>query len=121
MLSSEINLARSPRQDFSLGVHATFPLSALQSTFWAEVERQSAQRGLADYDLELIALIGTQVERGYLVRRKDFQALDRELKRLRNRARRLVGKRLVVDGDRLITAYHATLNKQRRLLREDDT
>jgi hypothetical protein len=56
-------------------------------------------------------------EGGYLVREKDFQALDRELKQLRDHARRLPGKRLVVEGDRLVTAYHAVHSKERRLLR----
>jgi hypothetical protein len=54
---------------------------------------------------------------GYLVREKDFQALDRELRQLRDQARRLVGKRLVLEGDRLVTAYHAVRSKQRLLLR----
>jgi len=53
-----------------------------------------------------------------LVREKDFQALDRDLKQLRDQARKLVGKRLVLEGDRLITAYHAAPNKQRLLLRD---
>jgi hypothetical protein len=64
----------------------------------------------------LIQWIGTEVEGGYLVREKDFQALDRELKQLRDQAKRLVGKQLVVEGDRLITAYHAGRSKQRILL-----
>jgi hypothetical protein len=76
-----------------------------------------SQRGIAGDDLELIRWIGTEVEGGYFVREKDFQALDRELKQLRELARRLVGKRLVVEGDRLVTAYHAIRNKERRLLR----
>jgi hypothetical protein len=62
---------------------------------------RTAQRGLADDDLELIRWIRTEVEGGYLVREKDFQALDRELRQLRDQARRLVGKRLVLAGDRL--------------------
>ncbi len=76
-----------------------------------------AQRAIASEDLEIIALIGTDVECGYLVREKDFQAFERALKQLRDRARRLVGKRLVVDGDRVITAYHAGRSKERQLLR----
>lgn len=76
-----------------------------------------AQRGLAKNHLELIKLIGTEVRDGYLVREKDFQTLDRELKQLRDHARKLVGKRLVVEGDWLITAYHADRNKRRQLLR----
>lgn len=76
-----------------------------------------AQRGITRDDLELIAWIATEVEGGYLVREKDFQALDRELKQLRNHARRLVGKRLVVEGRRVLTTYHTNRGKERRLLR----
>jgi hypothetical protein len=76
-----------------------------------------AQRGIRNDDLELIKRIGTEVEGGYLVREKDFQILDRELKYLRDQARRLVGKRVVIDGDHVVTAYHANAGKERRLLR----
>jgi hypothetical protein len=83
----------------------------------AHAAMRTSQRGIAKEDLEMIEWIGTEVEGGYLVREKDFQALDRELKQLREHARRLVGKRLVVGCDRLITAYHAARTKQRQLLR----
>jgi hypothetical protein len=83
----------------------------------AHAAMRMSQRGIAKEDLGLIEWIGTEVEGGYLVREKDFQALDRELKQLREHARRLVGKRLVVEGDRLITAYHAARYKQHQLLR----
>lgn len=76
-----------------------------------------AQRCIAPNDIELIAWIGTEVEGGFFVREKDFAALDRVLKQLRQRARRLVGKRLVVEGDRVLTAYHATHQKERCLLK----
>src|SRR5204863_6984387 len=52
----------------------------------AHAAMRMSQRGLASDDLELIKWIGTEVEGGYLVREKDFQALDRELKQLRNDA-----------------------------------
>jgi len=77
-----------------------------------------SQRGLAKDHVELIRWIGTEVEGGYLVREKDFQALDRALKHLRDQARKLVGKRLVLEGDRVITAYHAARSKQRVLLQD---
>lgn len=83
----------------------------------AHATMRMSQRGIVKEDLELIEWIGTEVEGGYLVREKDFQALDRELKQLREHARRLIGKRLVVEGDRLITGYHAARNKQYQLLR----
>jgi hypothetical protein len=78
-----------------------------------------AQRGIASDDLELIARIGTEVEGGYLVRKKDFQAFDRELKQVRDYLRRLVGKRLVIESGQVLTVYHANRGKQRRLLRTD--
>jgi hypothetical protein len=76
-----------------------------------------SQRGIENIDIELIKWLATEVEGGYLVREKDFQVLDRGLKQLRDRARRLVGKRLVVEGDQLVTAYHTNHRKERRLLR----
>jgi hypothetical protein len=84
----------------------------------AHAAMRMSQRGLANDDVELIRWIGTEVEGGYLVREKDFQALDRELKRLRDQARKLVGKRLVLEGDQVITAYHAARSKHRVLLRD---
>jgi hypothetical protein len=76
-----------------------------------------AQRAIKDDDLEVIIKIGTEVEGGYLVRAKDSQALERSLKQLMQRVRRLNGKRVVVAEDKVITAYHAHRSKQRRLLR----
>ncbi|MBV9548062.1 MAG: hypothetical protein JO256_00130 [Alphaproteobacteria bacterium] len=75
------------------------------------------QRGIALNDLELLELIGSEVENGYLVRRKDYQVLDREVKHLLHRARRLVGKRVVVENGTLVTAYHASQKTSDRLLR----
>ncbi|WP_036282803.1 hypothetical protein [Methylocystis sp. ATCC 49242] len=83
----------------------------------AHATKRVAQRGIAPNDLELIKRIGTEVEGGYLVRQKDFQVLDRELRHLRDQAKRLVGKRVVVDGDTIVTAYHANAGKERWLLR----
>jgi hypothetical protein len=86
----------------------------------AHAATRMAQRGIANDDLDLIRWIGTEVEGGWLVREKDFQALGRNLKKLRDHARKLVGKRLVVQGDRVVTAYHADRGKERRLLRHTE-
>jgi hypothetical protein len=75
------------------------------------------QRGFRDEDLDLIRLIGTPVEGGYLVLKRDCQAAERELKRLSDFVRRLKGKRLVEDGGRVVTAYHAGKAKERHLVR----
>jgi hypothetical protein len=77
-----------------------------------------SQRAIRPGDLELIERLGTEVEGGHLVRLKDFQAFEREQKRLVDRVRRLVGKRVVRDGNTLVTAYHADRAKARQLLRQ---
>jgi hypothetical protein len=62
-----------------------------------------AQRSIKLQDAELIALIGTQVDDGYLVRTKDLQRIESELKKLLQRLRRIVGKRLIVDSGQIVT------------------
>src|SRR5262245_44321401 len=76
-----------------------------------------AQRSIKYRDAELIALIGTEVDDGYLVRVKDYQEVERQLKELLQRLRHIVGKRLIVVDGRIVTAYQASRTYQRRLLR----
>jgi hypothetical protein len=76
-----------------------------------------AQRSISMKDSELIVLIGTEVGDGYLVRNEDYQEVERVLKNLLQRFRRVVGKRLVVAEGRIVTAYHASKTCQRRMLR----
>lgn len=76
-----------------------------------------SQRGFRFDDLELAEFIGTEVEGGWLVRRKDVQAALREIKRVESQIRRLDGTRFVWAGEALVTVYHATGAKTRRLLR----
>ena len=75
-----------------------------------------AQRSIPLKDADLIASIGTEVSDGFLVRNKDCDAIEHQLKQLLERIRRLRGKRLVVLDGRILTGYHATRRKQRRLL-----
>ena len=74
------------------------------------------QRGIREKDLDLLFLIGTEADDGFVVRRRDYQDFERVLKRLIQRARRLVGKRLVIAEGQLITGYHAMPGNMRRLL-----
>jgi hypothetical protein len=76
-----------------------------------------AQRGMNTKDAELIVLIGTEVDDGYLVRARDYQEVERVLKKLLQRLRRVVGKRLVVAEGRIVTAYHVSKTRQRQMLR----
>ena len=63
-----------------------------------------AQRSFRAEDPDLILMIGTEVEGGYMVLARDCQAAERALKQLLNEVRRLEGKRLVVRGGKVITA-----------------
>lgn len=76
-----------------------------------------AQRGIQFKDAELIAWIGTEVREGYLVRQRDYQEVEREVKKFLQRVRRLVGKRLVVVDGQIITGYHSSENKSSKLIR----
>lgn len=76
-----------------------------------------AQRGFRDGEAELIMAIGTEVEGGYLVRRKDVRDFERCVKRLLERVCRLAGKRLVVMGEAAVTGYHCRPGEERRLLK----
>ena len=76
-----------------------------------------SQRGLSAGDVDLIVLLGSETPDGYLVQDHDCAALEATLKRLLNKVQRLKGKRVVVQGERLVTAYHATPKEQRRLRR----
>jgi hypothetical protein len=76
-----------------------------------------SQRGIRPADLEVLHLLGTDVEDGIILLRKDAQAFECEAKKAIARVWRLVGKRSVSDGATVITAYHTTRAKERRLLR----
>lgn len=90
-------------------------MSDLQSTRHAE--SRMSQRGMTPNDLRMIVRLGTEVEGGYLLLRKDYDQFEHDLKRLRDRVRRLVGKRVVVRDSAIITAYQSDPRDERRLLR----
>jgi hypothetical protein len=76
-----------------------------------------AQRAIRPDDVDLALAIGTLVEDGVLVTRKDCEEFEHYLKRLADQVRRLSGKRLVLASDRIVTGYHASPRQQQRLLR----
>ena len=75
------------------------------------------QRGLLASDIDLIMTIGTEVEGGFIVRDKDVQQLERQVRDFLTRIKRLKSKRLVVASDHVVTAYHARRSKMKKLLR----
>ncbi len=63
-------------------------------------------------------MIGTPVGDGYIVLNHDSQAAERELKRMAEHIRRLIGKRLVIADGRVVTAYRTNKATERRLIRK---
>lgn len=90
-------------------------MNALMLTDHAAV--RMAQRSIKNKDADLIALIGTEVNDGYLVTNQDYQKVERGLKKILESCRRVRGKRLVVAHGQIVTAYHASRRDERRLLR----
>jgi len=78
---------------------------------------QMAQRSISLKDAELIVLIGTEVDDGYLVLEKDYQEVERHIKQFLDRCFRMVGKRLIIADGRIVTTYHPSKKHLRRLLR----
>jgi hypothetical protein len=78
-----------------------------------------AQRAISVSDLELIANFGTEVSDGYLFLDKNCVALETQLKSILQRVQKLRGKRIVVDGGQLITAYTASKSKMRKLTKQN--
>ncbi len=76
-----------------------------------------AQRALSMSEAELIVNFGTEIEDGYIFLERDCAALERELKNAAQQLRKLRGKRLVVAGENLVTAYHATKSTMHCLLK----
>jgi hypothetical protein len=78
-----------------------------------------AQRGFSASDVDLIMTIGSEVRDGFLVRRKDCEALEAGIKALISRIRKLEGKRVVIAEGRLVTAYHASAAEEPGCFRGD--
>lgn len=83
----------------------------------AHAGTRMVQRAISEDDLELITWIGTEVEGGYFVRKRDCQIVERQLKLFMDRLQRLQGKRVVIADGRIVTVYHARRTKEQRLLR----
>ena len=83
----------------------------------AHAAMRMAQRSICRDDIDLVSLLGTEVEGGYLLAERDCAAFVRDMKKLIARVERLCGTRIVADGEVLVTAYRVTPRKSRRLMR----
>ncbi len=82
----------------------------------AEIRKR--QRGLRDADLHLLLDCATQVAPdAYLLTRKDATREIARCKRKIQQLERLSGRKVVVDGETVLTCYHSRPKDQRRTLR----
>lgn len=92
----------------------------IQISFSKHALTRLAQRGVTTGDAELIVRYGTEVEGGYIFLEKNCADLERELNAAPQKARRLCGKRVVMESGHMITAYHATKSTAQRLLKSSE-
>lgn len=77
-----------------------------------------SQRSLSENDLSLMLKIGSETHEGFMVLERDYQAFEADVKKLLQRVRRIVGKRIVVESGQVITGYHCCGRKEKQLLRK---
>lgn len=80
-------------------------------------QARARKRGMRDGDIELVAMYGTPVSGGYILRRKDIAPIEQEVKRLIERLYRLQGVFVASNENVFITAFHATKGQQCRRIR----
>ena len=109
------------------GAHATFNdesrphptiTEAKQMYLSDHAQQRLQQRGLTGSDIDLILAHGTETRDGYFLRRADVEEATKRLQKLIDWIIRLEGKYVVVEGDTVITAYHPSKKKQKRVLRQ---
>lgn len=84
------------------------------SRITAHAATRMAQRGFRNCDLDLVQVIGTPIEGGYLITKKDVKATIHAVERLQ-------GARIVVgDGGRVVTIYRPSKKRTRNLLRSSE-
>ena len=104
--SGGTNLGRPLKQIGLSRTRRPWPHLAFEMAGWFVTEhagRRLAERSIQLRDTDLIALIGTEVSDGFLVRDEDCEAVEHQIKQVLDRMRRLRGKRLVVVDGSIIT------------------
>lgn len=86
------------------------------TTFTQHAAARIRQRGLREKDVEFILRHGTHAGNGVILAARDVQRIVAEAKRTIDMAARLKNKRVIADGDEVITAFHADPKQAHELL-----
>lgn len=79
-----------------------------------------AQRGYRPDDLGLLLEAGVEAGDGIYLPKEDARALAAHYRRLAERLEHLAGTYAVIAGDRLVTLYHPSRRREKRVLRGRD-
>lgn len=78
--------------------------------------RRLQQRGYRESDIDLILQSGEEGPEAYVLKSKDVDRVERELKWRISRLRRLQGSAVIVQEDTVLTVYRPDKARRRRLL-----
>ena len=83
-------------------------------TLTHHAQARMRQRGFKEEDADLIFRVGTRVaDDAFLLTDKDAACAIRKCKQEIQQLERLRGSKVIVEGETLITLYHATLRPRR--------
>ncbi len=89
-------------------------------TMTAHAQRRKQQRGIRDADIAIVLHIATQVAPdAYMLTRADAVREIAKRKREIQQFERLSGSKIIVEGDTIITCYHAHKQEQKRTIRKE--
>lgn len=77
---------------------------------------RTQQRGLKQDDVHFVCDYGTETINGFMLTERDAKALEAEARYLLNKAERLRGVLVPVEGSTAKTVFHSTHKQQKRLL-----
>ena len=80
-------------------------------------EARAQQRGYRHRDVGLIIEYGTPTHEGYILRRKDVNEVEREIKRLLDRLHHLAGSAAFIGDDTIRTVFRPRKAQRQRMLR----
>jgi hypothetical protein len=80
-------------------------------------QKRIPQRGLAESDIDLIVMHGTETRDGFYLRSQDAKVIEEKLRKQIKKINQLSGKYVVVKSDTVVTAYHPGKKKQKKILR----
>ncbi len=88
----------------------------------AHAQRRKQQRGFRDADISIVLQTATQVAPdAFMLTRADAAREIAKRKREIQQFERLSGSKIIIEGDTVITCYHAHEHEQKRTMRKERT